>query len=144
MQDRINIEQLEPASYQPMFALEKYLAATDIEPILKELIKLKASIINKCAFCIQMHSEIARELGESEQRIYALPAWQESVLFNETERAVLALTEEITLVSVQGVSDETYNLCLELLGKNVLAQCIMAIVTINAWNRIALATKMSH
>lgn len=144
MQNRINIEQLEPASYQAMLALEKYLATTDIEPKLKELIKLKASIINKCAFCIQMHSEIARKSGESEQRIYALPAWQESALFNETERAVLVLTEEITRVSAQGVSDKTYNKCLELLGENGLAQCIMAIVTINAWNRIALATKMSH
>lgn len=144
MQDRIRIDQLEPASYKPMIGLEQYLGATDIEPSLKELIKLKASIINKCAYCIQMHTEQARKAGETEQRLYALAAWQESPLFTDTERAVLALTEQVTLISEQGVSDDTYATCLELLGEHGLAQCIMQIVTINAWNRIAVSTKMYH
>ncbi len=144
MQDRIRIDQLEPASYKPMIGLEEYLGNTEIAPTLRELIKLKVSIINKCAFCIQMHTEQARKMGETEQRLYALPAWQESLLFTEVERSVLQLTEEVTQISVEGVTDETYGKCIELLGEKAVAQCIMQIVTINAWNRIALSTKMYH
>ncbi|KPU82337.1 hypothetical protein JI57_04120 [Psychromonas sp. PRT-SC03] len=144
MQDRIRIDQLEPASYKPMIALEKYLATIDIESTLKELIKVKASIINKCAYCIQIHTEQARKTGETEQRLYALSAWQESPLFTEKERATLALTEEVTLISKQGLSDKTYTKALKDLGEKGMAQCIMQIVTINAWNRIALSTKMYH
>jgi len=144
MTNRININELEPAAYQPMFGLESYLSEIDLDPKLKELIKIKASITNKCAFCVQMHTEQARKQGETEQRLFALSVWQESPLFTDTERAVLALTEEVTLVSTAGVSDDTYNNCLALLGEHTLAQCIMQIVTINMWNRIALATKMKH
>ena len=144
MTTRIDISQLQPAAYQSMFGLEGYLAETDLTPTIKELIKLKASMINKCAYCIQMHSEQARKNGESEQRIYALPAWQESPLFSVEERAVLALTEEVTHISTAGVSDATYERCVELLGEQKVAQLIMQIVTINAWNRIALATKLVH
>lgn len=142
MTTRINISQLQPDAYQPMFGLEGYLAETDLTPKIKELIKLKASMINKCAYCIQMHSEQARKNGETEQRIYALPAWQESPLFSAEERAVLALTEEVTHISVAGVSDATYERCIELFGEQEVAQLIMQIVTINAWNRIAVATKL--
>jgi len=144
MKDRLRVDQVESQAYKPMYALEEYLNTTDIEPSLKGLIKLNASIINKCAYCIQMHSIEARKNGETEQRIYALPAWQESPLFSETERAVLQLTEEVTLVSEQGVTDMTYQKCVTQLGEKLVAQCIMHIVTINAWNRIALATKMIH
>lgn len=144
MQDRIRIDQLEPSSYQPMIGLESYLSKTDIEPSLRELIKLKASIINKCAYCIQMHTAQARQQGETEQRLYALPAWQESPLFNDVERAVLKLTEEVTQISLAGVTDVTYNECITLLGEKKVAQCIMQIVAINAWNRIALSTKLYH
>lgn len=101
-------------------------------------------MINKCAYCIQMHSEQARKNGELEQRIYALTAWQESPLFSDEERAVLALTEEVTYISANGVSDKAYQRCIELFGEQDVAQLIMQIVTINAWNRIALATKLIH
>ena len=141
---RIDISQLEPNAYQPMFGLEGYLGETDLSPSIKELIKLKASMINKCAYCIQMHSEQARKNGETEQRIYALAAWQESPLFSAEESAVLALTEEVTLISAAGVSDKTYHACIEHFGEQQVAQLIMQIVTINAWNRIALATKLVH
>lgn len=144
MQDRIRIDQLEPSSYQPMIGLEAYLGTTDIPPTLKELIKIKASIINKCAYCIEMHTVQARKLGETEQRLYALSAWQESPLFTEVERAVLKLTEEVTQISLEGVTDKTYDKCIKLLGEKQVAQCIMQIVTINAWNRIALSTKLYH
>lgn len=144
MTNRIDIHQLEPKAYQAMFGLEGYLAETDLTPTLKELIKLKASMINKCAYCIQMHSEQARKHGESEQRIYALPAWQESPLFTSEERAVLALTEEVTLISEQGLSDATYQGCLEFFSEQQVAQLIMQVVTINTWNRLAVATKLVY
>jgi len=91
-----------------------------------------------------MHTEQARKLGESEQKIYALSTWQESTLFTDMERAVLALTAEITLISDQGLSQETYDVALQQLGENALAQIIMQIVTINVWNRMAVSTHMQH
>ena len=113
METRININQLEPDAYKAMFSLEKYLSSVELEPSLKELIKIRASQLNGCAYCIQMHTEQARKQGETEQRIYALSAWKESPLFTDMERAVLALTDEITLISNQGLSQKTYDVALE-------------------------------
>jgi len=144
MQPRINIRQLEPQSFKAMMGLEIYLKEIDIDPKLRQLIKIRASILNNCAYCIQMHTEESKRLGESEQRLYAISAWKESPLFSEKERAVLKLTDEVTLITLQGVSKETYIECLKQLGEQALAQCIMQIVTINMWNRIAVTTKMIH
>lgn len=91
-----------------------------------------------------MHTEAARKLGESEQRIYALSAWKESPLFTDKERAVLSLTDEITLITNNGLNKDCYEQALQALGENVLAEAIMLIVTANAWNRIAVATAMQH
>ena len=140
MEDRINIQKVEPAAYQAMFGLEKYLSTSKLDPILLELIKMRTSQINGCAFCLNMHSADARKRGETEQRLYVLPAWRETKLFTEKEQAVLALTEEVTLIS-NHVSDATYNKAASLFNANELAQIIMAIVTINAWNRIAITSK---
>lgn len=142
MEKRINIQQLEPNAYQAMFGLEKYLGGIALSKTLKELIKIRASQINSCAYCIQMHTEAALKNGETAQRIFALSAWRESPLFDDQERAVLALTEEVTLIANKGLSTETYNAALAALGDSVLAQAIMQIATINAWNRIAVATHM--
>jgi len=144
MQSRINISQLEPKSLKAMMGLENYLKETDVEPVLRQLIKIRASILNNCAYCIQMHAEESKKMGETEQRLYALSAWEESPLFSEKERVVLKLTDEMTLISLQGVSEATYTESLAKLGEQFLAQCIMQIVTINIWNRIAVATKMVH
>ena len=144
MDTRIDISELEPKAYQAMFGLEKYLSSVELDSTLKELIKIRASQINGCAYCIQMHTEQARKQGETEQRIYALSAWKESPLFTNQERAVLALTDEITLISNHGLSKETYDTALELLSENGLAQSIMQIVTINAWNRMAISTNIRH
>lgn len=144
MEKRINIQQLEPNAYQAMFGLEKYLGGIALSKTLKELIKIRASQINSCAYCIQMHTEAALKNGEAAQRIFALSAWRESPLFDDQERAVLALTEEVTLIANKGLSTETYNAALAALGESVLAQAIMQIATINAWNRIAVATHMVH
>ncbi len=142
MENRINIQQVEPAAYQAMFGLEKYLSTSKVDPILLELIKMRASQINGCAFCLNMHSIDARKIGETEQRLYLLNAWRETTLFTAQEQTVLALTEEVTLIS-NHVSDETYSNAAALFTEHELAQIIMAIVTINAWNRIAITSKLS-
>ena len=144
MSDRIQLAQQIPAAIQAMMGLESYLGSTEIPSRLKELIKLRASMINGCAYCIQMHAEVAMKQQESPQRLLALSAWRESPLFDERERAVLALTDEVTLIAGQGLSEEVYRQGLALLGETLLAQCLMQIVTINAWNRIAVATRMEH
>ena len=140
MESRIDIQKIEPAAYQAMYALEKYLASSSLTPTHKELIKLRASQINGCAFCINMHSTDARKLGETEQRIYLLNAWKETNLYTEEEQAILALTEEVTLIT-NHVSDATYQKAASLFDEHYLAQIIIAIVTINAWNRIAITSR---
>ena len=144
MNKRIDIIQLEPNAYKAMLGLEKYLGGTELKVRLKELIKIRASQINGCAYCIQMHTEEALKEGETEQRIFALSTWKESPLFSETEKAILALTEEVTFISERGLSSKSYDAALSALGERTLAQAIMQIVTINAWNRMAEATHMIH
>lgn len=141
METRISIQQLEPEAIKAMMGLEKYIASTALKPLHKELIKIRASQINGCAYCINMHTTDARKFGETEQRIYLLNAWRETTLFTEEEQAILALTEEITLVS-HHVSDDTYQRAARLFDAHYLAQIIMMITIINAWNRIAITTKM--
>ncbi|TKK71711.1 carboxymuconolactone decarboxylase family protein [Ilyomonas limi] len=142
MEQRVNIQVTQPQAYKAMFALEAYLQTTQLSKTQKELIKIRASQINGCAFCIDMHTKDARKLGETEQRIYLLNAWRETDLYTEEEKAILALTEEVTLINANGVSDKTYAQAERLFGKEQVAQIIMAIVTINAWNRIAISTEL--
>jgi len=144
METRIKIDETEPKAFQAMLGLESYINATELDQTLKKLIKIRSSQINGCAFCIEMHTNEARTAGETDQRMHAIAAWKESPLFSELERMVLTITEELTLVSNGGLSKEIYNKAIKLLGENQLAQCIMQVVTINAWNRIAVATKMVH
>ena len=130
-----------PEAYKAMLALEKYIGTTTLTVAHKDLIKIRASQINGCAYCIDLHSREAREHGETEQRIYGLNAWRDTPFYSDEEKAVLALTEEITLIS-RHVSDETYDRAAALLGETYLGEAIMAIITINAWNRIGIATGM--
>jgi AhpD family alkylhydroperoxidase len=139
---RTNLLQTQPDAYKAMSALEAYVVSTEIAPIHKELIKLRASQINGCAYCLDMHSRDARKLGETEQRIYTLNAWRDTPFFDEKERAILALTEQVTLISQGGVSEEVYNKAIEVLGDKYVNQVIMAAITINAWNRIAISTHL--
>jgi len=138
---RTSIKDIEPDAYKAMQALEKYIRSTPIPPQLKELIKIRASQINGCAYCIDMHTQEALSIGESQRRIFALSAWKESPLFTEEERAVLQLTEEVTLISIDGVADDTYNKVVQFYGEKGIAQIIMQIIIINSWNRIAVSTK---
>jgi len=142
MKTRINIEKAEPAGYKAVLGLEKFLESTPLTRKHKDLIKIRSSQINGCAFCIDMHTKEARKAGETEQRIYALNAWRETPFFSEEERAILALTEEVTLIS-NHVTDETYEQAAKVLEEIYLAQVILAIITINVWNRIGIATNLS-
>lgn len=140
MEQRINIIQTEPEAYKAMRALEEYLKSSKLSKTHKELIKIRASQINGCAFCINMHAKDARKNGETEQRIYLLNAWRETDLFTQEEKAILALTEEVTLIQ-KGVSDDTYRKAAALFDEHYLAQIVMTIVTINAWNRICVTSQ---
>ncbi len=144
MSNRISIKDIEPDAYKAMMALENYSSNAEISNSLKELIKIRASQINRCAFCIDMHTEDAIKLGETARRIFALSAWTESHLFTNEERAALQLTEELTMLGNHGVCDDTYQKSIEVFGEKITAQIIMQIVVINAWNRIAIPTKMIY
>ena len=140
MEKRLQIDQLEPAAYKAMYGLEQYLNLSDLTKTHKELIKIRASQINGCAFCINMHTQDALKLGESQQRIFLLNAWQEATLFTDEEQVILKMTEEITLIQQNGLSTATYQAALTHFSESYIAQIIMAITTINAWNRIAVST----
>jgi AhpD family alkylhydroperoxidase len=140
MDKRINIKELEPNAYKAMSGLEQYIRSSKLPPLLREMIKIRASQINGCAYCIDMHTQEALKLGEKQRRIFALSAWKESPLFTEEERAVLQLTEEVTLISKDALSDETYSKVLKFYGENELAQIIMQVIIINMWNRMAVST----
>jgi AhpD family alkylhydroperoxidase len=141
MNDRIKIKQAEPAAYKAMLAMENYVESTGLSTKHKDLIRIRASQINGCSYCIDQHTREAREAGETEQRLYLLATWRDIPFFDEQERAVLALTEEVTLINSR-VSDETYNNAATLFDKTYLAQLIMAIIAINSWNRIGIATNL--
>lgn len=140
MTKRINVYSLEPAALKALRGVEDYTKTSQLPALLRELIKIKASQINGCAYCIDMHTQDAIKLGETPRRIFAVSAWKESPLFSEEERAVLQLTEEVTMISIHGVSDTTYNSVLKFYSENQLAQILMQIVIINSWNRIAIST----
>lgn len=141
METRIRIDKVEPAGYKAVLGLEKFIESTPLTRVHKDLIKIRASQINGCAFCIDMHTKEARKAGETEQRIYALNAWRDAPFYTEDERAILALTEEVTLIN-NHVADQTYQQAASILGETYLAQVIMAIITINVWNRIGIATQL--
>jgi len=144
MTKRISIKDVEPEAYKAILVLENYVKTIQLNPRLTELIKIRASQINGCAYCIDMHTEHAIKIGESERRIFALSVWKESHLFTDEERAVLQLTEDVTSISIHGVTDDTYNRVVNYYSEKITAQIIIQIVLINSWNRIAVSTKMIY
>jgi AhpD family alkylhydroperoxidase len=140
MESRIQIDAVAPAAFRAMYALEKYLQECQWRGTNKHLVKIRASQLNGCAFCIDMHTREALKAGEIPKRIFLLDAWRETDVFSEEEKVILQLTEEVTLIHRKGVSTETYQRALQILGEQYLAQLIMAITTINAWNRISIST----
>ena len=141
MNNRIRIGQVEPEAYKAMLAFDKYIGSTQLSTVHKNLIKIRTSQVNGCAYCVDMHTKEALDAGENEQRLFALSVWRDTPFFTEDERALLALTEEVTLIN-HHVSDETYGQAIKLLGEKYLAQAIMAIIAMNSWNRIGIATQM--
>ena len=141
MKPRIVIPTVVPEAYEALVNLEKYNATTSVTPTQKELINIRASQINGCAFCLNMHTADARKYGETEKRIYLISAWREADVFTEEEKAILALTEQITMIT-NHVSDDVYQNAARLFDDKYLAEIIMIIITINSWNRLAIATGM--
>ena len=143
MQARLEPQKVSPAAYQAMLGLEMFVRKQSrLEPALIHLVKMRASQINGCAYCIDMHSKDARAEGETEQRIYALSAWEETPFFTDRERAALALTEAATLVSEGHVPDAVYERARKSFSDEELVNLTLAIITINGWNRIAITFRM--
>ncbi|BDD12719.1 hypothetical protein FUAX_51510 (plasmid) [Fulvitalea axinellae] len=141
METRIQIENVEPKAYEGMFALENYLKESGLSETHKELIKLRASQINGCTFCIDMHAKQALENGEEQRRLFLLSSWRDIALFSEEEKIILQMTEEITMIHSKGLIDKTYQGAIEVFGSKYFSHIVMAIATINAWNRIAISTR---
>jgi AhpD family alkylhydroperoxidase len=136
---RIDYRKVAPQAVQALWTVERYARGCTLEPTLLELVKLRASMINGCAYCVDMHSKDARALGESEQRLYALSVWREAPFFTPAERAALAWTEAVTEVSTGHASDEVYRLAREHFDERQLVDLTMVIIAINSWNRLAIA-----
>jgi AhpD family alkylhydroperoxidase len=139
MQARLDYAKTAPEGVKAMFGLEQYVRNSGLDRSLLELVKMRASQINGCAFCLDMHSKDARAAGETEQRLYALSAWRETPFFTERERAALAWTEAVTRVSESHMPDETYETVREHFTEKELVDLTLTIVAINGWNRLAIS-----
>lgn len=136
---RLDYYNAAPGALKGMMELEKFVHSSKMDKSLFELIKMRASQINGCAYCIDMHSKDARKAGETEQRLYALSAWREAPFFTDRERATLEWTEELTLISQNEVSDNLYNNMRQYFTEEELLTLTMAVVAINGWNRLAIS-----
>lgn len=139
MKQRVDYLKVAPGAFRAMMGLETYVRSSGLESSLLHLIKVRASQINGCAYCVDMHTKDARAGGEGEQRLYAVAVWRETPFFSERERAALAWAECLTRVATDGVPDEAFGEVREHFSEKELADLTMAIVAINGWNRIAIA-----
>lgn len=140
MSKRKFLRDVDPYAFDTMLGFEEYLAESSLTKIHAELIKIRVSQINGCSYCIDKHIKDALSYGEDPRRIFVLSVWRDTPFFSEQERAILALLEAITLVSEHGVTDEIYNHALEILGQEYLTQVMMAVIAMNAWNRVGITT----
>jgi AhpD family alkylhydroperoxidase len=141
MEPRIDARRYAQEAQKAMYALENYLAQSGLEHGLIHLMKMRASQINGCAYCIDMHSKDARAFGETEQRLYELDAWRETPFYTDKERAALAWTEAITLVSETHVPDSVYEEVRTYFNEKEIVDLTLVVTTINAWNRLAIALR---
>ena len=141
METRFKYVQAAPGAYQAMAGLERYLRECGLEEALLHLVKLRASQVNGCAYCIDMHWKDLRAIGEHEQRMYSLDAWRECPYYSDRERAALAWTEAVTLVSEGHVPDSVYNEVRPHFNEKELSDLTLAVVAINGWNRLAIAAR---
>ncbi len=139
MKPRIEYAKAAPGAIKAMRELESYVRASGLELALLELVKTRASQINGCAYCLDMHTKDARARGETEQRLYALSAWAETPFYSERERAALAWTEAVTNIAAGHVPDPVYEAARRQFSEKELVDLTLAIVAINGWNRLAIA-----
>lgn len=138
MTQRMNYATAAPGGFKALRSLQEYVEGSGLEHTLLELVKMRASQINGCAYCLDMHSKDARAAGETEQRLYVLNAWREAPFYSERERAALAWTEALTQISSSGVSDELYKEVRQQFSEKELSDLSFAIIAINGWNRLAI------
>jgi len=139
MEQRLNYYEIAPEALNIMLQMEKYLNTTDLDSKLKELVKIRASQINGCAFCLNMHTTDARKLGETEQRLYCVSAWRECDFYTEAEKAALELTEYVTLVSTLRVPNGLYERVREHFSEKEYVDLVFMINQINSWNRLSIS-----
>lgn len=140
MTQRMRMDQVVPEAYKAVLGMEKY-CRTHVDATMYELVKLRASVVNGCSYCTDMHSRDALAAGESSERLFAVAAWHDAVCFTEKERAALALTDAATTLGYGGVSDEVWDEATKHWSEEEVANLIMAIATINVWNRVAITTR---
>ncbi len=139
MESRLDYRSAVPEAIQALRALQQYVDRCGLDSKLLELVKLRASQLNGCAYCVDMHTKDARGLGETEQRLYAVSVWREAPFFSERERAALAWTESVTLLSRTGVPDDVYQTARRQFSEQELVNLTLAIIAINSWNRLAVS-----
>jgi AhpD family alkylhydroperoxidase len=137
----MNIAKIAPEAYRLMSGLEKFLADSTLPRTVKELVKLRVSQLNGCAFCVDMHSHDLRDMGETDERLFSVVTWREAPFFTEQERAALQLAEEATIIGRDGVSDEAWAGAQKYFDEPALAALVVAIATINAWNRLGVTVR---
>jgi AhpD family alkylhydroperoxidase len=137
---RLPINDIAPDAYKAVAGMEAYSRKNN-DPVLYELVKLRASMINGCAFCVDMHSREALAAGESSRRLFGLAAWHDTPFYTEKERAALALTDSVTRLGDHGVPDDVWNTAAKHFTETELANLLMAIATINVWNRLSISTQ---
>jgi AhpD family alkylhydroperoxidase len=143
MSNRLNLKQIIPESYQIMMQWDKLIENSGLDPLQLELVKIRASQINGCAFCMNIHIKDALKNGEDPKRIYVLSGWREAKQWFSTEdQIILKLTEEITLIAANGLSDQTYDDAVNTFGEETTAKLIMAVININALNRVGVSLHM--
>ena len=138
MTERIDYKKASPGAYQALLGVEKYVRGCGLEHSLLELVKMRVSQINGCAYCLDMHSKDARAAGETEQRLYVLPAWRETTFYTERERAALAWAEALTQLAGHEVPDELYEQVRRQFDEKSIVDLSLAIIGINSWNRLAV------
>ncbi|MBV7508711.1 carboxymuconolactone decarboxylase family protein [Bacillus sp. sid0103] len=139
MEQRIDYYNVAPEALKIMMEMEKYTKTTGIDRKLRELIKIRASQINGCAYCINMHTADAGKMGETEQRLYCISVWRECTFYTDAEKVALELTEYVTLIPTKGVPDELYQRVLEHYDERQYVDLVLIINQINSWNRISIA-----
>ena len=144
MSPRLKMGKIQPAAYRALDTLDTYVSETAVEKKQQELIRIRASQMNGCAYCVNYHSAEALKAGESEKRLLLVSVWREARnVFTQEEQLLFAMTEEITFIHKHGLSDELYNKAIEVFGEEKTAQVIMIIITINAWNRIGVSLQLA-